>query len=293
MKRTAQRPLVTQRVVGIKGAVALAGTTGLAGGSILALGTDWVTAALGVGNIALYAGVYTPMKPQSEWNTWVGALVGGIPPVMGYTAATQGQGLWDVEAALVGGILLLWQFPHFFALSWMHRLDYARGGFQMVSRDDMPKGDKTARLITRYTYLMATVPFVSTLAEVTSSMFAIEGAVLNGYAIYVAKQFEKERSNANARKVFLTSLWYLPCWMVLYILHSRKWKEGVEDEEDTAIVRLKKKVEDVRHRGKELCLHELWTVEQKDEDSSSTQESTSKEERKCIFQKETKRNTKL
>jgi len=131
MKRTAQRPLVTKHVVGTNGAYALAATTGLTGGATLYFGTDPVTTALGVGNIALYAGAYTFMKPRSEWNTWVGAIVGAIPPVMGYTAATNGTGLFDVEAALLGGTLFLWQFPHFFALSWMHRVDYARGGFQV------------------------------------------------------------------------------------------------------------------------------------------------------------------
>ena len=131
MKRTAQRPLVTQKVFGTNGAYALAATTGLTGGATLYFGTDPITAALGVGNIALYAGAYTYMKPRSEWNTWVGAIVGAIPPVMGYIAATNGLGLFDIEAALLGGTLFLWQFPHFFALSWMHRLDYARGGFQV------------------------------------------------------------------------------------------------------------------------------------------------------------------
>ena len=131
MKRTAQRPLVTKEIVGTNGAYALAATTGLTGGLTLYLGTDPITTALGVGNIALYAGAYTFMKPRSEWNTWVGAIVGAIPPVMGYTAATNGSGLFDIEAALLGGTLFLWQFPHFFALSWMHRVDYARGGFQV------------------------------------------------------------------------------------------------------------------------------------------------------------------
>ncbi len=131
MKRTSQRPLVTKRVVGTHGAYALAGFTGLTGGATLYLGTDPITTMLGVGNIALYAGAYTFMKPRSEWNTWVGAIVGGIPPVMGYTAATNGAGLFDIEAFLLGSTLFLWQFPHFFALSWMHRVDYARGGFQV------------------------------------------------------------------------------------------------------------------------------------------------------------------
>ncbi len=121
MKRTSKRPLVTQDVIGVKGAAVLATTTGLSGGSILYYGTDCITTLLGVGNIALYAGAYTYLKPRSEWNTWLGAVVGAVPPVMGYTAATKGFGLLDMEAALIGSTLLLWQFPHFFALAWMHR----------------------------------------------------------------------------------------------------------------------------------------------------------------------------
>lgn len=262
MKRTANRPMVTKRVVGTPGALALACTTGLSGGATLYYGTDVVTTALGVGNIALYAGAYTYLKPRSEWNTWVGAVVGAIPPVMGYTAATQGHGLLDVEAALLGVTLFLWQFPHFMALSWMHRVDYARGGFQMVATNDSARGDSTARLIMAYTYYLSAMPVLSTLSGVTSSMFAIEGLALNGYALYVAKRFDKDRSNGNARKVFLTSLWYLPCWMVLFLLHSKKWKTSVEDDDILkidcdAIAYLKRRASEVRGKGKELCVHEI------------------------------------
>jgi len=262
MKRTANRPLVTKSVIGTPGALALACTTGLSGGATLYYGTDVVTTALGVGNIALYAGAYTYLKPRSEWNTWVGAVVGAIPPVMGYTAATQGQGLLDIEAALLGATLFLWQFPHFMALSWMHRVDYARGGFEMVATNDSSRGDETARLIMAYTYYLSAMPVISTLSGATSSMFAIEGLALNGYAIYVARKFNEERSNGNARKVFLTSLWYLPCWMMLFLLHSTKWKEDVIDDENTqinddVISYLKGRFSNIRNKGKELCVHEI------------------------------------
>lgn len=262
MKRTSNRPLVTKSVIGTPGAIALACTTGLSGGAALYLGTDLVTTALGVGNIALYAGAYTYMKPRTEWNTWVGAVVGAIPPVMGYTAATQGQGLFDVEAAILGTTLFLWQFPHFMALSWMHRVDYARGGFEMVATNDSANGDETSRLISAYTYYLSTMPIICTLSGATSSMFAVEGLALNGYAIYVARKFDKDRSNSNARKVFLTSLWYLPCWMVLFLLHSKKWTENIEDSDglstDTDVISyLKKRASQVRSKGKELCMHEI------------------------------------
>eukprot|EP00567_Pseudictyota_dubia_P014290 CAMPEP_0197441960 /NCGR_PEP_ID=MMETSP1175-20131217/8088_1 /TAXON_ID=1003142 /ORGANISM="Triceratium dubium, Strain CCMP147" /LENGTH=474 /DNA_ID=CAMNT_0042972341 /DNA_START=37 /DNA_END=1461 /DNA_ORIENTATION=+ len=257
MKRTRNRPLV-KGVVSPGSAAALATASGVGGGVILLAGTDPVTAALGVANIGLYAGAYTALKTKSEINTWVGAVVGAVPPVMGWTAATGGS-LLDLEAAFLGGTLFLWQFPHFFALSWMHRVDYARGGFQMVPVND-PDGDRTADLISRYTWYLSAIPLASSALSVTSSMFAVEGVALNAYALYVAKRFDRDRSNANARKVFLTSLWYLPCLMTLFILHSRKWREEEEATDESKVdiqAWLRKGASDLRHFGRKHCVHEV------------------------------------
>jgi len=252
MKRTQQRPLVTGELTARQGTVA-ATAWGVAGTSLLAAFTDPVTATLGAGNIALYAGLYTYMKPRSIYNTWVGAVVGAIPPVMGWTAATGGS-LMHMEPLLLGSTLFIWQMPHFFALSYMHRVDYARGGFAMVPclEED---GEKTAGLVTRYTWYLSTIPFIATLTNVTSSMFALEGMALNSYALYVAYKFSGNRTNANARKVFLTSLWYLPTFMVLFLLHSKIWDEETE-EDDFVTKYLADAVHWTRSRGRELCVHE-------------------------------------
>jgi len=258
MKRTGQRPLVTG-AVSKEAAAGVGGLLGAAGAVVLGLGTDPVTTALGIGNIGLYAGLYTYLKPRSEINTWVGAVVGAIPPVMGWTAA--GGSVMDAEAVLMGSTLFLWQFPHFFALNWMHRADYARGGFRMVAVND-PAGDRTARLITRYTQYLASLPFLSTALGVTSPMFAVDGGLLlSGYALRVAYKFDRERSNANARRVFLTSLWYLPCALTLFLLHSRRWHEEAADddrlrEDASLLVRARDVVRDLRSRGRDLCAHE-------------------------------------
>jgi hypothetical protein len=120
--------------------------------------------------------------------------------------------------------LYWWQLPHFFALSYMHRKDYARGGFQMVSGTPQDlNGDLTARYIVRYSAYMSVLPFLSTGLGYTTSMFTLEGLVLNGFALRAALRFHKDRSNANARRVFLTSLGYLPCWLMLFLLHSKGW----------------------------------------------------------------------
>lgn len=280
MKRTKNRPLVRGDCLTPQTATAIATMCGIGGGSILLWGTDPTTASLGVANILLYAGPYTYLKPRHEINTWVGAVVGAIPPVMGWTAS--GGSIFDAEALLLGSTLFLWQFPHFFALSWMHRVDYGRGGFQMVPvNDSETRGDRTSALIQRYTCYLSTVPIVSSVLGVTSSMFAVEGVALNAYALYVARKFDQDRTNTNAKKVFFTSLWYLPVFMTLFIIHSRRWKDEQKDEITTDqdfIAFLRRRVSAVRNIGRELCVHE-FVVSKEDENNSSTPSSSGAE--KC------------
>lgn len=252
MKRTKNRPLPSGRM-NTKEASMFASISGISGASLLYV-LDPTTCLLGVSNLALYSGLYTYLKPRSESNTWVGAVVGAVPPLMGWTAA--GGSVCDAEAWMLGGALYLWQMPHFFALSWMYRQDYARGGFEMVSVNDNEHGDRTSGLITRYTCYLATLPILSTLADMTSSMFALEGIVLNGFALKAAYNFHRDRSNANARKVFLTSLWYLPCWMMLFILHSKPWEEDSKVEDS----KVKQLLAAIRQKGKDNCLHEVVTM---------------------------------
>ena len=164
------------------------------------------------------------------------------------------------KVLFLGGSLYLWQFPHFFALSFMYRDDYARGGFQMVPVNDAPKFDRTASLITRYAVYLSTLPVISSAAGLTSSMFAVEGLVLNGYALYCAKKFSDDRTNGNAKRVFMTSLWYLPCLMTLFIFHSRNWgeekNEAQEEDKDGLYTYLYSMIKGGREKGREVCAHE-------------------------------------
>jgi protoheme IX farnesyltransferase len=264
MRRTQLRPLVTGALSKQQAAVA-ATAWGMAGAGILYVGTDPLTMSLGVANLALYAGVYTYMKPRSIYNTWVGAVVGAIPPVMGWTAATGGSYV-DVEPMVLGATLYLWQMPHFFALSYCNRVDYQRGGFAMVPclEED---GQETAKLIVRYAWYLSAVPIVATVAGATSSMFALEGFVLNAYALTVAHRFQRERTNQNARKVFLTSLWYLPSFLMLYLLHSKNWDD--ETNKDDAVAKfLSESICAIRERGRELCIHEAAVVKTQNAEDS-------------------------
>jgi heme o synthase len=275
MKRTQHRPLVvppnmgpnsiTTPLLSKRQAQVAATVWGVGGTAILALGTDPVTTTLGLSNMVLYAGLYTWMKPRSVYNTWVGAVVGAIPPVMGYTAATAGAGWWAIEGWLLGTTLYLWQLPHFLALSYMHRVDYARGGFRMLPLVDE---EQTSLVILKYTVYLSAIPLIATATDVTSSMFALEGMALNSYAMFLAYRFHQHRTNANARKIFLTSLWYLPSWLVLFLLHSKVWdNKNHETEDDSKELQhnwlhdtILHTVHRVRDVGRKACLHEQAIV---------------------------------
>jgi heme o synthase len=148
-------------------AIAAATTWGIGGTALLWYGTDPVTTALGVSNIALYAGLYTAVKNITTVNTWVGAVVGAIPPIMGYSvaraschtrnggvaaetatastaaaaasAATAASLLCDFIVPSLVGTLLLWQLPHFMALSYMYRADYTHGGLPRCRVTPLPE----------------------------------------------------------------------------------------------------------------------------------------------------------
>ena len=137
----------------------------------------------------LYSGLYTYSKRKTELNTWIGSVVGAVPPVMGWAAASGGN-IIAADPLMLASMLFLWQFPHFFALSWIHREDYARGGFQMVGVND-PTGSRSSKLISRYALYLSALPLIATGCGLTSSMFAVEGTVVNAYLLYTAHKFRQ------------------------------------------------------------------------------------------------------
>lgn len=227
MNRTMHRPMPSGRVT-VDKAKAWGVGTGVAGTSLLLATTNPVVAGLGLTNIVLYGGIYTYSKQYTEWNTWIGSLVGAIPPLMGWAAASNGN-LLAQEPIALATLLFLWQFPHFFALSWMYKEDYARGGFKMVSLNDVD-GKRSAELIFEYSVYMSLFPLIVSACGLTSSMFLIEGTLANSYLLLQARNFYNKRSNANARKVFLCSLWYLPLMLTAFVFHSQIWNEDTIEE---------------------------------------------------------------
>lgn len=164
----------------------------------------------------LYTLVYTPMKRMSIVNTWVGSIVGAIPPLMGWAAAT---GSLEPGAFVLAGILYAWQFAHFNALSWGLRGDYSRAGYRMMAVTDP---ELCKRVALRYS--LATIPICSLAAPlfgVTTLWFSLDSLVPNLWLSYLSWRFYKDSDFKSARKLFQFSLFHLPLLMGLLFLNKK------------------------------------------------------------------------
>jgi protoheme IX farnesyltransferase len=213
MHRTRGRPLPAKQIEPITVFVA-AVLAGYAGAALLGLKVGLLPSALAALNILLYAVLYTPLKPRTTFNTLVGAVCGALPPVIGWTAAT---GSLDPGAWLLGGILFVWQIPHFLALAWMYREDYARGGHAMLPVRDHG-GEITAQAV-----VLTAVPLIplgasATLLGLAGVWSAAAALVLGLWFTWLAIGFYRTRDHAGARKLFLGSITYLPLMLAIMTL---------------------------------------------------------------------------
>ena len=181
---------------------------------VLWFGLNFLTAVLGLLTLLSYIMLYTPLKQKTATNTWLGGITGALPPVMGWVAA-RGQLEWEVLP--IFALLYFWQLPHFFAIAWMYRDDYKRGGFKMLSHYDK-SGKRTAmQMLINCGMLYAASLAVFVVNE--GSIFYLAGAsalILVFFGVIVL--FHKERSVENARKVFLASIIYLPLLIGILVL---------------------------------------------------------------------------
>lgn len=186
------------------------------------LQTNNLTAGLGAANIALYAAVYTPLKVISISNTWVGAVVGAIPPLMGWAAAA---GQLDLGSLVLASTLYFWQMPHFMALAWMCREDYARGGYRMLSQVDAT-GRRTAACALRNCIYLLPVGMLAAALGITTNAFAYESAFVSGAMTLAAAAFYSSPTNAAARTLFRASLVHLPLFMAALLAHRVPQMQG-------------------------------------------------------------------
>lgn len=213
MLRTRSRPIPAGRMLPREGLI-----TGvilsLAGVIYLALAVNGLSAFLAALTIALYLFAYTPLKRFSTTNTLVGAIPGAIPPVIGWVAARQtlDAGAWSLFA-----ILFLWQMPHFFALAWMYRADYARAGFRMMSSDD-ETGLRSASQSVLFCILLLMISGVPLYVGLTTIVYLPIALALSGWFVAVAMRFHKQPTPQNARRLFLCSIIYLPLLLATLVL---------------------------------------------------------------------------
>ncbi|KAK7203216.1 UbiA prenyltransferase family-domain-containing protein [Myxozyma melibiosi] len=232
MSRTRTRPIVRGFVSPLQ-AVYFAIATGAVGTGMLLYGVNEQVALLAVANIALYAGLYTSMKRTSILNTWVGAVVGAIPPLMGWSAA--GGSLLDPGAWCLAGLLYAWQFPHFNALSYNIREEYRNAGYRMAA---WVNPALNARVSLRYSVAMIPLCVGLWYFGVTDAGFVIDSTAANAWLVACAVSFWKEcrpggrggaAASASARKLFWASIMQLPAVLVLAMVHKAGFWQGVYD----------------------------------------------------------------
>ncbi|KAL5221882.1 hypothetical protein ABZP36_026595 [Zizania latifolia] len=214
MKRTMQRPLPSGRISPSHAAV-WATSIGAAGTALLFWKANGLAAGLAASNLILYAFVYTPLKQIHPVNTWVGAVVGAIPPLLGWAAASS-ELSWN--AMILPAALYYWQIPHFMALAYLCRNDYLAGGYRMFSFAD-PTGKRTAWVSLRNCLYMLPLGYFAYNWGITSEWFSLEASLLTLGLTIGALSFTLEPTPKSARRMFYGSLLYLPAFMAGLLLH--------------------------------------------------------------------------
>ncbi|XP_061191355.1 protoheme IX farnesyltransferase, mitochondrial-like [Saccostrea echinata] len=228
MNRTKNRVLVRGYLSPLH-AVTFAAVSGSVGLAILALGANPLTAALGAFNLGLYTLVYTPMKRLSIINTWVGSVVGAVPPLMGWAAC---MGTLDPGAWVMAAIMFCWQFPHFNALSWNLRPDYSRAGYRMMSVVDP---NLCKRVALRHTAGITGLCFLAPVVDLTTPLFSVMSLPLNLYFTYLGWKFYQQGDSNSSRKLFRFSLLHIPILIVLMILNKPNKKKASKDTQGNSL----------------------------------------------------------
>ena len=213
MLRTRQRPMPDGRL-NTPEAVIFAFALTATGLVLLVVGVNPLSAIVALITLVTYAVVYTPLKRYSSFSTVVGAIPGALPPVIGWAAAENAlsQGAW-----VLFGILFLWQLPHFLAIAWMYRDDYARAGFPMLPVIE-PDGRSTARQAVVYSAALLPCSLAPTLVGMAGTLYFVGALVLTLLFLGLAIRFGLTRSIPDARRLFLGSITYLPLLWVLMIV---------------------------------------------------------------------------
>jgi protoheme IX farnesyltransferase len=216
MSRTRGRPIPARRMKRSDG-FGFGVLLSVSGFVALWFGTNALTAALGLFTLLSYLFLYTPLKRYSPACTTVGALPGAMPPLIGYAAAS---GHLDIGALALFLVLFVWQFPHFYAIAWMYREDYAQGGIQMLPVIE-PDGESTARRIVACSLLLIPVSLVPRLLGMAGSAYAMVAVAAGLGLLYFGVRLLRERTVPRARHVLLATVLYLPMILAVMVIDRR------------------------------------------------------------------------
>ncbi|MFI5360963.1 MAG: heme o synthase [Elusimicrobiota bacterium] len=212
MTRTRGRPIPAGRVSPAT-AHALGWIWGAVGLGLLAWKVNATACGLTAFTLASYLLVYTPMKRFSPASTWVGAIPGAMPPVIGWAAAGAALG---PRAGALFSIQFLWQLPHFLALAWIYREDYARGGYQVLAVVD-PDGGSTGRQMVLTAGILLAVSVYPYILGMGGPLYLAGALVLSAIFLAFAVRASRNLTSSSARGVFLASLAYLPLVLGLLV----------------------------------------------------------------------------
>lgn len=211
MRRTRMRPLADQRLMAAEG-IYFGIVISLTGLLLLAASANLMAAAVALATLLSYVVVYTPLKRSSSFATVIGAIPGALPPVIGWAAA---RGTLSAEAWVLFGIVFLWQLPHFLAIAWIFRDDYARAGFPMLPVIE-PDGSSTGRQSVVYAAALVPLSLAPTLVGLAGRLYFTGALVLGLAFLFLAFRFARTRSVRDARTLFFGSIIYLPLlWIVM------------------------------------------------------------------------------
>jgi len=217
MRRTQGRALPSGRLQPATVAI-FGGVSSVAGLVYLALAVNLLTSVLGAITLVSYLFIYTPLKRVTWLNTAVGAVPGALPPLMGWTAA---RGELSGEGWALFVILFFWQLPHFFAIAWMYRDEYARAGFKMLSNVDA-SGKRTAEQSISNTLALLIVSLCPFIFKMAGTVYLAGAIILGAGFLLCAIQFSRQLTLARAKRLFLASIIYLPLLLALLVWDKLK-----------------------------------------------------------------------
>ena len=218
MRRTQARPMADDRMSVMQGTAFGIALT-LAGIAELAFFINLLSAAVAAFTTATYIFIYTPLKLRTSLSTIAGALPGALPAVIGWSAATN---TLSIQAWVLFGIVFMWQMPHFLAIAWMYRDEYARAGMPLLPVIE-PDGRSTGRQAVLYTAALIPLSMMPTGVGLATAYYLVGAIVLGAILMMMSLEFSVKRDLATARRLFFGSIIYLPLlWAILVFDHRTR-----------------------------------------------------------------------